>query len=316
MAKYIPKIVKDIIRNKPEVDYALKKHVSFSQLSIYESCKHRWKLQYKDKIKKFNSSIHTVFGTAMHEVIQEYLDVFYNKSKVAANKIDLADLFQEKYIDEYQKQYKANKSAHFSDAVEMREFYNDGVAILEEFKKRVGGFFSKRGTYLVGCEVNLDLAPIKSLNKIHYTGFLDVVLYNERSDTFTIIDIKTSTRGWNDKAKKDNMKKFQLVLYKKYFSEQYNIPMDKIDVKFLILKRKIYENTDYVMRRLTEFKPASGRNTIAAATRTMNNFITEVFNHDGSIKENKYPKSVSKWNCLFCPYAEDSNLCGQGVHFS
>lgn len=122
MAKYIPKIVKDIIRNKPEVDYASKKHVSFSQLSIYESCKHRWKLQYKDKIKKFNSSIHTVLGTAMHEVIQEYLDVFYNKSKVAANKIDLADLFQEKYIDEYQKQYKANKSSHFSDAVEMREF--------------------------------------------------------------------------------------------------------------------------------------------------------------------------------------------------
>ncbi len=60
MAKKIPKIVKDIIRNRPEINYAFKKHVSFSQLQIYSGCQHRWKLQYKDKIKKFNSSIHTV----------------------------------------------------------------------------------------------------------------------------------------------------------------------------------------------------------------------------------------------------------------
>ena len=316
MAKKIPKIVKDIIRNRPEINYAFKKHVSFSQLQIYSGCQHRWKLQYKDKIKKFNSSIHTVFGTAMHEVMQNYLDVFYSKSKAAANRLDLEELFQEYYIEEYQKQYKSNDKSHFSDSVEMREFFNDGVEILKEFKKRIGGFFSKRGTYLVGCEVPLDLPPIKTLSTVHYTGYLDVVLYHERSDTFTIIDIKTSTRGWNDKTKKDTMKKYQLVLYKKYFSEQYNIPIDKIDVKFLILKRKIYENTEYIMRRMTEFTPASGRNTVNAASRAMNNFIEEVFNQDGSIKDNKYPKSVSKWNCTFCPYAEDSNLCGQGVHFS
>jgi CRISPR/Cas system-associated exonuclease Cas4 (RecB family) len=252
----------------------------------------------------------------MHEVMQNYLDVFYSKSKAAANRLDLEELFQEYYIEEYQKQYKSNDKSHFSDAVEMREFFNDGVEILKEFKKRIGGFFSKRGTYLVGCEVPLDLPPIKTLSTVHYTGYLDVVLYHERTDRFTIIDIKTSTRGWNDKTKKDTMKKYQLVLYKKYFSEQYNIPIDKIDVKFLILKRKIYENTEYIMRRMTEFTPASGRNTVNAASRTMNNFIEEVFNQDGSIKDNKYPKSVSKWNCTFCPYAEDSNLCGQGVHFS
>ncbi len=314
MAKKIPKIVKEIIRNKPEINYAFKKHVSYSQMSIYKQCQHRWKLQYKDKIKKFNSSIHTVFGTAMHEVMQQYLDVFYNQTKVAANKLDLPDLFQEYYIDEYQKQYKSNSSSHFSSPTEMREFYNDGVEILKEFKKRVGGFFSKRGTYLVGCEVPLDLPPIKSLSKVHYTGYLDVVLYNENVDEFQIIDIKTSTRGWNTK-KVDDMKKYQLVLYKKYFSEQYNIPIEKINVSFLILKRKIYENTEYIMRRMTEYSPASGRNTIAAASRTMDSFILEAFNQDGSIKENKYPKSVSKWNCTFCPYAVDENLCGQGVHF-
>ena len=38
--------------------------------------------------------------------------------------------------EEYQKQYKSNDKSHFSDAVEMREFFNDGVEILKEFKKR------------------------------------------------------------------------------------------------------------------------------------------------------------------------------------
>ncbi len=36
-----------------------------------------WWAVYKDRIKAFTSSIHTVFGTAMHEAIQKYLDVMY-----------------------------------------------------------------------------------------------------------------------------------------------------------------------------------------------------------------------------------------------
>ena len=224
----------------------------------------------------------------MHEVMQQYLDVFYNQTKVAANKLDLPDLFQEYYIDEYQKQYKSNSSSHFSSPTEMREFYNDGVEILKEFKKRVGGFFSKRGTYLVGCEVPLDLPPIKSLSKVHYTGYLDVVLYNENVDEFQIIDIKTSTRGWNTK-KVDDMKKYQLVLYKKYFSELYNIPLDKIDIKFFIVKRKLYENCDWAQTRIQEFSPPSGKIKLGRATRYVNDFMSHVFNSQGKIKEQNYP---------------------------
>ena len=48
-------------------------------------------LQYKDKIKRFSSSIHTVFGTAIHEVIQHYLDVMYETSGAEADRIDLED---------------------------------------------------------------------------------------------------------------------------------------------------------------------------------------------------------------------------------
>ena len=111
MAKKIPKIVKDIRANSPSpVNYAFQKNISYSQMSIFRGCSHRWKLQYKDKIKAFTSTIHTVFGSALHEVIQHYLSIMYEISATKADQINLEELFQEKFIGEYQTQYKKNKN--------------------------------------------------------------------------------------------------------------------------------------------------------------------------------------------------------------
>ena len=49
--------------------------------------------------------------------------------------LELEDYFQEKFIGEYQKQYEKNNNQHFSSAEEMREFFEDGVSILNWFKK-------------------------------------------------------------------------------------------------------------------------------------------------------------------------------------
>ena len=291
-------------------------------MSIYRGCQHRWKLQYKDKIKRFTSSIHTVFGTAIHEAMQHYLDVAYEKSFAAADReIDIQEYFQEAYISEYQTQYKKNNDSHFSSAVEMREFFEDGVAILEWFKKKRSRYFSKKGTYLVGCEIPIVIAPNKMLNNVLYMGYLDVVTYHEATETFKIIDIKTSTGGWNDYAKKDENKQFQLLLYKQYFSEQYGIPLDKIEIEFFIVKRKVLDWDDenimspHQAYRVQTFAPPSGKIKLNRAKSAVNEFITECFSSSGKIREIDYPKSPSKWNCTFCPYGEDKELCGAGAHF-
>jgi hypothetical protein len=43
-----PQILKEI-QNKelPEVNYAYQKTISYSQMSMYRSCPHKWALQYK-----------------------------------------------------------------------------------------------------------------------------------------------------------------------------------------------------------------------------------------------------------------------------
>ena len=266
---------------------------------MYKQCPHKWKLHYKDKINQRDTSIYLVFGIAIHEVIQDYLEVFYNISKVKANEIDLESSFQEKFIEAYQKQYKDNNNEHFSDAVQMREFFEDGVEILNFFKKRIGGYFSKRGNYLVGIELPIIYAPNKMKNNLLYTGFLDVVLYNENSDEFTIIDIKTSTRGWTPRMKKDEDKQFQLILYKQYFSDLYNIPLEKINIKYFIVKRKLWEKSDYPQTRIQEFRPASGKIKLNKAKRAILSFINEAFNSDGKIKEQKYPCRCGQCQTVF-----------------
>ena len=180
MPKKIPNIVKEIKNNPPqEINFAYQKNISYSQMSIFRGCPHRWKLQYKDKIKRFTSSIHTVFGTAIHETMQHYLDIAYEKSFAAADReIDIKEYFQEKFIGEYQVQYKKNNDSHFSDAVEMREFFEDGAAILDWFKKKRSRYFSKKGTYLVGCEIPIVIAPNKMYNNVLYMVYLDIVTYN------------------------------------------------------------------------------------------------------------------------------------------
>ena len=323
MPKKVPKIVREIQNNPPEkINFAFQRNISYSQMSIFRGCAHRWKLQYKDKIKKFDSSIHTVFGTSIHETIQHYLDVAYEKSFAAADReINIEEYFQEKFISEYQTQYKKNKDTHFSDAIEMREFFEDGVAILDWFRKKRSRYFNKKGTYLVGCELPIIIAPNKMYNNVLYIGYLDVVTYNERTDTFKIIDIKTSTKGWNKFAKADENKQFQLLLYKQFFSEQYNIPLEKIDIEFFIVKRKVLDwNDSKIMSphqayRVQTFSPPSGKIKLGKAKKAITNFISECFNTDGSIKNKNYIKTPSKWTCSFCPFKEEQELCGAGLDF-
>ena len=185
MKKKIPSILQEIRSfEPPEIDFAYHKPISYSQLSMYNECPKKWSLQYREGHKQFTSSIHTVFGTAMHEVLQHYLTVMYEKSIAAADRLNTSELFEEKLREEYAKQYKANNKQHFSNPVELREFYDDGVEIIREFAKKKGKYFSKRGWHLVGCETHIMLPPNENYPNVLFQGYLDVVLYHEPTNKF------------------------------------------------------------------------------------------------------------------------------------
>lgn len=312
MAKDTPKILKEIKSViVPEVQYETQKSVSYSQLSMFSNCPHQWGLRYRDGHKVYTPSIHAVFGTALHTTIQHYLTLFYDESVAAADRLDLNSLLKTSLKTEYLASKEKNNNIDFSNPAELNEFYNDGVNIIKYIKTKKAKYFSKRGWHLVGVELPLSLQPNKSLNNIMFIGFLDLVLYHEDTNTIKIVDIKTSTRGWGDKEKKDEIKQTQLILYKKLFAEQYNFPVDNIEIEFFITRRKVFEDGDFPQKRIQEFIPASGKVKLNKAGQLLDGFLNEVFNTDGTNKQVDLEKRPSKHNCRFCPYKDNSDLCDQ-----
>ena len=104
----------------------------------------------------------------------------------------------------------------------------------------------------------------------------------------------------------------QLVLYKKFFNEQYGIPLENIEVEFFIVRRKVWENSDYPIYRVQQHKPASGRNKLKKADKILDEFITECFTPKGKYQDKEHPKVVSRL-CDWCPFNGDESLCNKNV---
>jgi hypothetical protein len=232
----------------------------------------------------------------------------YNESIVAADNIDLAAYLEERMLENYKTDLDNNNNEHYTTKEELAEFIADGVASMEWFKKNRAKYFSKKNTELVGIEIPMLQSVTEYSPNVLILGYIDFILYHKETDSYTIYDIKTSTRGWSDKEKKDKTKLAQILLYKHFYSKALEIPEDKIDVKFFIVKRKIYENTEVPIARIQEFIPANKKKKVQEAYESFESFVKECFTPDAKYnKERVYVKNTSA--CKWCPYSDKPELC-------
>ena len=75
--------------------------ISYSQLSMFTECPLRWKLNYVDDLRISESNIHLIFGTAMHEVLQTYLEIMYHDSIKNADSLNLEEMLKDKLIEQF-----------------------------------------------------------------------------------------------------------------------------------------------------------------------------------------------------------------------
>jgi hypothetical protein len=281
--------------------------VSFSQFSTWSSCPQQYKLRYIDKLGESSANIHTIFGTAMHETIQHFLSVMYGVSKKQAEEIDTDKLLLEWMRKEYIKETEKLSSGTICTQLELEEFYGDGRRILEWFKKKLDKFYTKTGFELVGIEIPLN-AKIKE--GVHLIGFIDIVMRDLSTGEIIIIDLKTSTMGWNKYQKADKLKNAQIIIYKKYYSELFNIPLDKIKVEYQIMRRKMPEEAPFPIPYVSKHIPASGKPTVNKVYSEFMEFVDSVFDDEGKFKDVPYPKNPGerKKNCKFCEFGQ-RGLC-------
>jgi hypothetical protein len=297
---------------KININWATQKAVSYSQYSIYKQCPYQWYLTYIKKESSFKPSIYLVYGTAMHETIQTYLQTMYDKSAKAADEIDMNKLLEERLVATYKESISENNNEHFSTKEELKEFLADGQTTLDWFKKNRGKYFSKKNTELVGIEIPILQPVIEDIPNVLMNGSIDFIIYDKVLEKYTIYDIKTSTKGWTDYEKKDQTKLNQILLYKRFYSKVMNVPEEKVDVMFFIVKRKVFSHPDFPTYRIQEFVPANGKRKVQEAMDDFSNFIRECFTPQAKYNtERTYPKNID--SCKFCPYTNKPDLCDKKV---
>jgi len=285
--------------------------ISYSQYTQYANCPRQWKLNYVDKLSVYTQSIHTLFGSAFHETLQSYLTIMYEESAVAANKEDWHEILKKMMAKEYRKACAMGQDPKFTNAAEMGEFYEHGILILDYVLSKRGEYFQKKNHELIGVEVPL-LVPMSVNQNVKFRGYIDLIIKDTRDNTYKIIDIKTSTMGWNKYQKADSTKTAQLVLYKSYYAKQFNVPLDNIRVEYFIVKRKLYENMDFPQKRVQIFNPAAGKPTMNKINSSVDEFVRSAFNVDGSHNTDRdyiAVKGKNNKNCKYCDFKTRPDLC-------
>lgn len=311
MPKKLKGKVKQVWESKLKQSPSKNKHISYSQLSSFASCQRQWYLTYVKNLAPYDPSIHAVFGTAMHETIQSWLETMYHGKVKDAMDMNLDQLLYDNMIKAYKAQKAQSGHEHFSTSEELTQFWIDGKHILNYLKKKRTGYFSTKTMMLAGVETLLyqELRP-----GVKFKGFIDLVFYHPNNDSWTIMDIKTSTSGWRDQAKKDEKRIAQILLYKEFFAKQFDIPIDKISVEYFIVKRRVPKDADYAAmeRRVQVFRPPSGKIKRGKAISMMNNFVETAVDMNGEYIDKEYPTNPTKWGCKFCAI-RDMKICPDAV---
>ena len=149
-------------------------------------------------------------------------------------------------------------------------------------------------------------------------GYIDLVIYHKNSDSYTIYDIKTSTKGWSKWEKGDRTKHNQLYLYKNYYSELFKVPKDKISIEFFILKRKVLDWEDSNLKsphqayRIQRFRPVDNRKRLKEANEDFISFIKECYTDTGNPIDKEFNKNIDK-PCEWCDFGKNKDLCGAAL---
>ena len=299
MAKKLKGLVKKVWESKIKQRPSKFRHISYSSISTYNKCPKLWELQYLRGEIPFKQNIYTCFGTAMHETVQTWLEVMYHDKVKNAKELDKHKLLYENMIKSYKQGKAQNGHEHFSTQDELTKFWIEGKHILDFLEKKRGGYFSTKNMQLAGIETLLyqEIRP-----GVMFKGLVDLVFYHPNTDRWTIMDIKTSTAGWRDAQKKNPNLTAQVILYREFFSKQFGIDKDKIDVEFFILKRRVPAEAEFasMQKRVQQFSPSSGPRKTKEIINSMNKMISDVLDEDGKFIDKDYKCGSPFGKCNDC----------------
>ena len=270
------------------------RRVHYSQYSTYSTCQQKYKLRYIDRVGIRTTDITLVFGTSMHEVIQEYLQEVFDGGSFEGN---LKFRLRRKMLEALES-YGLDV-----DRKVIKEFAEGGDAILDYFLDNFSNFYDIKEYELVGIEKRVSYHIKRG---IKFSGLIDILIRNKTTGELVIIDLKTSKMGWSKYQKRNKVKTSQMLLYKRFYSLENNVDEKNIRTEYQILKRKLRE-AEFVIPRISKFVPANGKRSVDLAWKSFMNFVETVYNEDGEVIQEDFPANKSR-ACEWCQFKE-RGLC-------
>ena len=197
----------------------MKKHISYSEVRIWNECAYKHKLKYLDKINEFNGNEFTLFGTALHDVCEKML---------ISGSSEGSKYFTHRFLSAIE-EFKLGGGS--LDPQLLSEMNDQGVGLSPKILPGVEKYF---GGYEVFSTEEKLYEEIEGVDN-QFKGYIDAVL--KKGDTYHIIDWKTCSWGWNARKKADKVLNYQLTLYKHFFAKKHKIDPKNIETYFALLKR-------------------------------------------------------------------------------
>lgn len=281
------------------------KYVSFSRLTTWKKCAHKYKLMYEDNLSVFKSNLYTVFGSTVHSICENIVD-FDSYTDEEFDKF-FEEVFTKNLIEYFSKQYfmdffdislETHKEdfSEFMSNIDMnmvKDMFSQGKKIvklcLPALRKHFGEF------QVVSIEEHL-YEPIDEFDSYNtkFKGFVDFVIKTP-DGKIHIIDYKTCSWGWDAKKRQDPLTTYQLTLYKNYLCKKHGWDTKNVETYFVLLKRTAKAEVVEI------FRVTSGKKKTENSLKMLEEFLYNV-----NRKYRVYPKN--KKNCKFCPF-KDTEHC-------
>lgn len=266
-------------------------HISFSELTQHRECGHKHLIEKYLKLAISPTSIHLIFGNAIHSSIEVGVrDKLNIEGRISH--------FKEYFIKEMMDKMMGTKDYH-----SLEDFTKQGENILRLLSTEK--ILEKYD--LVGVEMSL---YEKLFENFHFKGFIDLILKDKKTGRILIIDWKTSGEEWDvQKKKKNKVFMAQMRLYKYFYSRKCNVPIDEIDCKYAVLNRLINKKCPELgYGKIQMVEIFSTDEDIMEAV----SMVAETLKNIHIKKEFLKAKFAgSKSDCFFCPYKSNPTLCNE-----
>jgi ATP-dependent exoDNAse (exonuclease V) beta subunit len=215
-----------------------KPHVSYSEIKIWKECTWKHKKMYIDKVQTWEDNPYAEFGTIIHDTIENYLKTGEMNTGEIEQKLR-AKWDEYGFEDpEYIKKMHIQR-AKFDLKYRHEKFSSwvkSAFSILESIPNFMKDNFGD-WTYISAEE---QLYESIDGQELKFKGFIDAIIKSNINgkEKYWIIDWKTTgPRGWYADKRRDFLTQAQIGLYKKYWSQRENIPMNQIGCGYALLKR-------------------------------------------------------------------------------